>query len=39
MARNYFTFTSLWTVCFLSHLQYLENSSFPWVFLRFFVVV
>src|SRR5271169_1991965 len=39
LARPYFTFASLWSVCFLSHRQYLLNSSFPWVFLRFFVVV
>ena len=33
----YFTFASLCSVCFLSHRQYFENSSFPCVFLRFFV--
>ena len=37
--ENYLTFVSLCSVCLRSNGQYLFNSSFPWVFFRFFLVV
>ena len=35
----YFILVSLCKVCFLSNLQYFLNSSFPWMFLLFLLVV
>jgi hypothetical protein len=37
--RCYFILVSRCKVCFLSNLQYFLNSSFPWMFRLFLVVV